>query len=209
MRSLHDKRVVLNQSTIDHSIILPTTAFIDRHLAIGRLTKTDYDDLVVHVLVRLKQSKTIKKGRWDKTRIDFRLEDETFAHLQPIADEIHDLCLQWDKDKGKLGKATARMKYDSSRPMCCEYLDEDRLKTNAYFFLVESSTTGVYGDRAPLVDLTSVGRFRKFVNNRAETEFDIVAAASLILEADECRRFMTAFTVEGNKMSFWHRHSPF
>ncbi|KAF8875552.1 hypothetical protein CPB85DRAFT_1444032 [Mucidula mucida] len=181
MHSPRDHKIVLNRSTVDHSIVLRTNAFIGCHLAIGRLTETDCSDLIAHVIFELKQSKVFRNGRWVKTRMD----------------TIHDICLEWDKGKGKLGEATARMKYDSSRVLCCDYLDKSSIKTNAQFVLVDSSANA--GS-----DLTSVGRCRKFHTLRAETEIDIVAAASLIIETDPCRRFMNAFTIEGMTMTLWH-----
>ncbi len=174
MHSPRDHKIVLNRSTVDHSIVLRTNAFIGCHLAIGRLTETDCSDLIAHVIFELKQSKVFRNGRWVKTRMGTKSEDMTFAELRPIADKIHDICLEWDKGKGKLGEATARMKYDSSRVLCCDYLDKSSIKTNAQFVLVDSSANaGCRGAQAPLADLTSVGRCRKFHTLRAEVYYSL------------------------------------
>ncbi|KAF8998342.1 hypothetical protein BDZ89DRAFT_1148130 [Hymenopellis radicata] len=203
-RPLSDQVKILNKKILHNSVTLSTTAFTDNHLAIHRLTETDNQDLVSHVISKLQESRLLRKRRWAKIRVDAMTEDARFAHLQSIADKIHEICLSWDAGKDKLGGATARMISNPGRTMNSALLEKP-VETNAQFVLV-SSLTGEGGrrDDAPLEDISSVARFRKSYDYHPDTQIDIVAAASHILYSDPARRSMTAFTIVGKTMTFFH-----
>ncbi len=163
-RPLHNQCVILNKATVCYSVTLPTATFIDRHLKIDRFTDTEHDDLVVHVLSKLQQSKILRKRRWALKQVGgARTEEARFTYLKSIADVIHDVCVDWDAGKDKLGAAIARMVYNPEQSMSSAFLEKSDIKTNTQFVLVSSSTSKARGQRAnvPITDISSVGRFRK------------------------------------------------
>ncbi|KAF8912476.1 hypothetical protein CPB85DRAFT_1252581 [Mucidula mucida] len=172
------------------------------------LTKADYQDLVAHIILKLQQSKILRKRRWALKQVGgARTEEARFTHLKSTADTIYGICVEWDISKDKLGAATTRMVYNPEQSLSSAFLEKPDIKTNAQFVLVTLPIVKA-GERvnAPITDIASVRQFRKssYSSDLADIEVDIVAAASHILYCDPACCSITVFTIMGRKITFWH-----
>ncbi len=91
-----------------------------------------------------------------------RTEEARFIHLKSTADTIHDIFVEWDIGKDKLGAATTTMVYNPEQFLSSVFLEKPDIKTNAQFVLVTLPIVEA-GERAnaPITDIASVGQFRK------------------------------------------------
>ncbi len=134
------QRAALRASTTGHTVQVPVDTYFSTYQSNILPSALESEDLISWVQDGLKQSKTLNTKSWPTTKIRRQVtEDDTYRGLEPIAEEIHGLCLAWNKEKNatKVPKRTTRLICRPRHETASE-VRGGSMKTDARFILMES-----------------------------------------------------------------------
>ncbi|KAF8909078.1 hypothetical protein CPB85DRAFT_759526 [Mucidula mucida] len=205
---LDDQRAALRASTTGHTVQVPVDTYFSTYQSNILPSARETEELISWVQDGLKKTKTLNTKSWPTTRIRRQVtEDDTYQGLEPIAEEIHGLCLAWNEKQNtiKLPKRTTRLICRPRHETASE-VRGGSMKTDARFILMESRDGGgeVDDKKVKTCDVGGPMEAKLDVDDRGTNEDQIVGAVSHILYNDPSRRFVLAFTVEANMMRFWY-----
>ncbi len=141
---LDDQRAALTPSTTSHTVQVPVDTYFSTYQSNILPSARETEDLISWVEDELKKAKTLNTKSWRSTRIRRTVtEDDTYKGLQPITEEIHNLCLAWNKKKHttKLPRRTTRLICRPNHEIASE-AGRGSLKTDARFVLMDSRDDG-------------------------------------------------------------------
>ncbi len=138
------QRVALRASTTGHTVQVPVDTYFSTYQSNILPSARETEELISWVQDGLKKTKTLNTKSWPTTRIRRQVtEDDTYKGLEPIAEEIHGLCLAWNEKQNtiKLPKRTTRLICRPRHETASE-VRGGSMKTDARFILMESRDGG-------------------------------------------------------------------
>ncbi|KAF8909067.1 hypothetical protein CPB85DRAFT_1455900 [Mucidula mucida] len=205
---LDDQRAALTPSTTSHTVQVPVDVYFSTYQSDILPSALETEDLISWVEDELETAKTLNTKSWRSTRIRRTVtEDDTYKGLQPITEEIHNLCLAWNKRNNttKLPKRTTCLICRPNHEIASE-AGRGSLKTDARFVLMESRDGGDVDDKkVETCDIAGVMEAKQQMRDRGTVERGRSGCRHQPHSFnDPSRRFVLSFTVEGNMMRFWY-----
>ncbi|KAF8909070.1 hypothetical protein CPB85DRAFT_759426 [Mucidula mucida] len=205
---LRAQRIALRASTTGHTVQMPVKIYHSTYHTDILPSVGETDELITWVDEELRAAGILDDSGWRDTKLsEDASEDATYKGLEPIAKKIVNLRTTWNKKKKK-----TKLPQPTTRLVCRPRLETKSevrggsMKTDARFILMKSrdGDDKVDDKKVKTCDVGGPMEAKLHLEDRGTNEDQIVGAVSHILYNDPSRRFVLAFTVEGNMMRFWY-----